>query len=188
MRVSISAHIQTSQGLGSSLFMAYELLMRFRNVKSIILTAFWRKRDPSIHSPPSRRSWGFVTRSYPPRLRAWRAKRTSAQETTQYIAIYCLTECLSHNTNQQKLQIRNKNHSHCQVYWQPQLTASHPATWQVAHALSSALQLQIRTQILQCWIQPLRLLHQPKKKFQSNITSLMCSPYNWGGHWRLLLV
>ena len=39
MRVSISAHIQTSQGLGSSLFMAYEQL-RLRNVKSIILTAF----------------------------------------------------------------------------------------------------------------------------------------------------
>ena len=82
----------------------------------------------------------------------------------------------------------NKNHSHCQVYWQPQLTASHPVTWQVAHALSSALQLQIRTQILQCWIQPLRLLHQPKKKFQPNIMSLMCGLYNWGGHWRLLPV
>ena len=40
MGVSISSHIQTSQGLGSSLFMAYELLMRLRNVKSIILTAF----------------------------------------------------------------------------------------------------------------------------------------------------
>lgn len=104
------------------------------------------------------------------------------------IATYGLTECLSHNTNQEKVQVRNNNHPHCQVYWQPQLTASHPATWQVAHALLSALQLQILTQILQCWIQLLRLLHQPKKKFQSNITSLMCSPYNWGGHWRLLLV
>ena len=50
MRVSISAHIQTSQGLGSSLFMAYELLMRLRNVKSIILTAFSRKREKTLNT------------------------------------------------------------------------------------------------------------------------------------------
>lgn len=50
MRVSISAHIQTSQGFGSSFFMAYELLMRLRNVKSIILTAFLRKREKTLNT------------------------------------------------------------------------------------------------------------------------------------------
>ena len=50
MRVSISAHIQTSQGLGSSLFMAYEPLMRLRNVKSIVLTALLRKREKTLNT------------------------------------------------------------------------------------------------------------------------------------------